>query len=234
MEYDGTAFYGWQIQPDHPTVQGTIEEALKRILREQVSLISAGRTDAGVHALGQVANFHTRTKLDPENIRGALNSLLREDIVARDVEEVPETFHARFDAKSRLYRYTLSKSKRAVGRAYSWHVKYPLDLSRMDEASRCLLGRHNFVAFCKKSSETEGFCTVLRCVWSERAEEIRFEIEADRFLHHMVRAIVGTMVEVGRVRISPSAVREILTSGERRRAGPTVPPHGLCLVGVTY
>ncbi len=234
IEYDGTDFSGWQVQPGVRTVQQTVEQGLQELLGESISLISAARTDAGVHALGQVANFHTYSTLPPETIKRGLNSLLPRDVVIRQVEEVEPEFHARFSATWKRYRYRIAKRKKAIGRDYLWYPKYKLDVGRMQQASDILVGTYDFTSFCSGNSETKThICRVMQCRWQE-GEDISFEIQADRFLQHMVRTIVGTMVEVGRGRLPVEEIGRILEAKDRRQAGPTAPAKGLCLLEVGY
>ncbi|RKY74070.1 MAG: tRNA pseudouridine(38-40) synthase TruA [Candidatus Latescibacterota bacterium] len=234
VEYDGTDFSGWQVQPEARTVQQTVEQSLQELLSESISLVSAARTDAGVHALGQVANFHTHSTLPPETIKVALNSLLPRDVVIRQAEEVEPEFHARFSADWKRYRYRIAKRKKAIGRHYCWYLRYELDVERMRQASSILAGTYDFTSFCSSNSETKThICRVMECQWQE-GEDIDFEIQADRFLQHMVRIIVGTMVEVGRGRLPVEEIGRILEAKDRRQAGPTAPAKGLCLVEVGY
>lgn len=235
LEYEGTDYHGWQVQPDRRTIQGTIEESLARLLREKAVLVSAGRTDAGVHALAQVAHFRTDSDLPVVRIERGLNGLLPEDIAIREVEEMPLSFHARFDARSRRYRYRIARRRRAIERRLLWVVHADLDVARMQEASVGLIGAHDFTSFCAASSESDTrICEVTECRWEQEGEEIRLEIEANRFLHNMVRVIVGTVVDVGRGKLAPEDVAQILQAKDRRRAGRTAPARGLCLVRVNY
>ena len=166
LEYEGTNFHGWQVQPKGRTIQGEIEDKLKRILKEKVSLIGAGRTDAGVHALGQVANFKTNSKLKLENMFKGLNSLLPPDIIVKDIKEVKNDFHARFSAKSRVYKYRIYLNRSAVLRRFVWEVGYALDLDKMEAVARKILGRHDFSSFCiAKSSKQNNVCNVLKTKW---------------------------------------------------------------------
>lgn len=235
LEYDGTDFNGWQWQPSRRTVQGTLQSAVDNLVQESPKLYAAGRTDAGVHALGQVVNFKTNTILDLASIRQGLNSYLPSDLVVLNTEEVDEGFHARFDAEKRKYRYVISKRPLAIGRQFSWFCKYDLDFSRMQKASNFLLGEHVFSSFCKETEDEEHYLSnVERAVWQEDENQATFEICARRFLRHMVRVIVGTLVDVGRGRLEPGEFKEILESKDRRRAGTTAPAKGLRLERVYY
>jgi tRNA pseudouridine38-40 synthase len=234
IEYDGTDFSGWQVQPGARTVQQTVEQGLQELLGESISLISAARTDAGVHAWEQVANFHTHTALSPETVENGLNSLLPRDIVIRQAEEVESEFHARFRTHWKRYRYRIAKREKAIGRDYFWYPKYKFDVPRMQEASDILVGTYDFSSFCSADSEANThICRVMECRWQE-GEDISFEIQADRFLQHMVRTIVGTMAEVGRGKLPVAETGKILEAKDRRRAGPTAPAKGLCLMEVGY
>jgi tRNA pseudouridine38-40 synthase len=239
LEYDGTRYHGWQRQRSHPTLQGILEEKIKQLTGEPVKVFGAGRTDAGVHAIGQVANFKARARLDERAWQRALNSLLPEDIIVRKVEKVGEAFHARYDARSKIYRYCILNRpyRMAIGRQYCWVVYLPLDLARMRQAARTLFGRHDFSAFQAGSlleKTRSAICTVKKLSVTRNRDEILLTIEADRFLHQMVRTIVGTVVEVGRGKRRPEEVREILRSRDRSRAGQTAPPQGLFLLEVKY
>lgn len=237
LEYDGTDYHGWQVQPGLPTIQGTLEETIKRVSGEEARVTGAGRTDAGVHAFGQVANFFTGKALETKSWQRALNSLLPPDIVVRRVEEAPEDFDARRSAKSKTYRYSILNRPypSALDRRTSLHLPDPLDLGAMAEAAAFLLGEHDFSAF--RASECTAATPVRRVSearFTTEGERLHFFITADAFLMHMVRIIVGTLFEVGRGRLTPTGFREVLRSGDRTRAGKTVPPHGLCLMGVRY
>jgi tRNA pseudouridine38-40 synthase len=235
IEYDGTSFSGWQVQPKRRTVQKEIENRLAEILRGKSNLIGAGRTDAGVHALAQVANFKTKSKLKIENILKGLNSLLPADIVIKNIKEVNEKFHARFSAKRRIYRYRIYLGRTALLRDFVWEIGYRLNLDKMKKATRKILGKHDFSSFCvAKSSKENNICKVLKALWRKKGNELVFEIEADRFLHSMVRALVGTLVDVGRGRFSVYDFKKILLSKDRKRAGLTAPAKGLYLVKVKY
>lgn len=235
IEYDGTDFHGWQIQPNLRTVQGEIQNKLEAILGHRVGLIGAGRTDAGVHALGQVANFKTESELDQNSIINALNGLLPDDVVIGRIEVVNLDFNSRYDAKSRLYEYRIHLGRTALLRNYVWAVSYSLGMEDMVEATRKTEGRHDFSSFClAESAKDENICQVLRAHWEKSGDELVFKIEADRFLHTMVRSLVGTLVEVGRKYFLVSDFVNIMEAKDRKKAGPTAPACGLYLTEVKY
>jgi tRNA pseudouridine38-40 synthase len=238
IEYDGTHYSGWQRQAKEPTVQAEIERALALMTRTTVSLAGAGRTDAGVHALGQVASFRCDTRLGPEAILKGLNSLLPGDIAIQDCRQVPEGFHARFDAKSKVYQYRIRNcdTRAAVGRDYAWFIHRPLDLAAMRRAAAILVGRHDFKAFEGTGSpRAHSVREVLAADWVEGADRcLVFQIEADGFLRCMVRNIVGTLVAVGLGKLAPGDVQAILNARDRKRAGATAPARGLFLMEVKY
>ena len=234
LEYDGTAYHGWQIQPEVPTVQGTVQAALRRLLQEPVRVVGAGRTDAGVHALGQVAHFHTRSTVEVERLRRALNALLPPDIAVRQLEEVPPGFHARRDATGRTYRYLIHRSDTpsALLRRYSWWVPVELDVERMRQASRYLLGWHDFSAFGTPPGSNP-WREVRRVELQRAGSLLAFEVEANAFLRGMVRTMVGLLVEVGRGRLTPEGFGALLRPGQTR-SPRSAPPQGLFLVRVSY
>ena len=238
IEYDGTNYRGWQVQPKGLTIQGVLEEKLSLITGEAVHLIGSGRTDSGVHAFGQVANFKTKSKLDVHSIQKALNSLLPPDIVIQKAEEVEEGFHARKASKSKVYEYRiLNRELRSpFHHEYAWHIPKKLDLEEMKKATQILVGEHDFSSFRSVGSPTRtAIRRVIRTEWKRgRDGLIRFEIEANGFLKQMVRALVGTLVEVGRGKIDPDEFQKILDSRDRKKAGPTAPAHGLFLKEVKY
>lgn len=237
LEYDGTRYYGWQRQSDRPTVQQTLEEAASRLAGEAIRVIGSGRTDTGVHAWGQVANFHTVSRLSPETFRRGLNALLPQDVRVLGAREVHDAFHARYDARSKryVYRVDVGRTPPVFARHYCLHVTRALDRGTMERAGRGLLGRHDFRAFARKppAGKSTERCLLGLDIW-RRGDTIWFALEADGFLHTMVRSIVGTLLEVGSGRRAPEAVREILSSRDRSLSGPPAPPQGLFLMEVFY
>ena len=237
IEYDGTAYHGWQRQPRHISIQQVIKEKIEIIAKEKINLIGASRTDAGVHALGQVANFRTESRMDEGEWLRALNSLLPSDIVIKKTETVPFDFHSRFSAKGKQYKYLILNQPvpSALNRNYAWHIPYPLKITGMRKAARFLIGRHNFSSFRASSCSAKNpVRTIKRLTITKKDSFIQFTIEADAFLHHMVRNIVGTLVYVGMGKLLPTQIENILKSKDRRLAGKTAPPHGLYLVKVIY
>jgi tRNA pseudouridine38-40 synthase len=235
IEYDGTNYVGWQRQENGKSIQGEIESVLHQMLQEKVNVIGAGRTDAGVHAHGQVANFRTETNLDLISIKGGLNGMLPEDIVVQNVQEVSLDFHARYSAKERQYSYTITCAPLAMMRNYSWYVKYSLDIDLMKKAASAIAGKHDFESFCKVNSEVDHhFCNVNSAMWQEEGSLLRLKISADRFLHGMVRALVGTMVDIGRGYTPFEDLIKILKKKNRAEAGMSAPAKGLVLEEIIY
>ena len=238
VEYEGTHYLGWQRQPQGMTIQEALEDAIEKTTGVKTAIVGSGRTDAGVHARGQVANFHTASDLEAERFQGALNALLPRDIVVLDAEEVPEKFNSRFSARSKLYQYAIwnDRVRPCLQREFCWQVRWDLDHALAREAAQTLIGRHDFACFESSGAETKTTVrTVTRASWEVvEPKRIVFSIEADGFLYNMVRAIVGTLVDVARGKMPPSRVAEMIASGDRRTAGPTAPPQGLCLMEVRY
>jgi len=238
LEYDGTRFCGSQIQPKLPTVQGELEKAIEKMTGRKIKIKQAGRTDAGVHAHDQVVNFRLVSDLPVEAFLKGLNSLLPPDIAVRNAGEVPLDFDARRSAKAKLYRYLIhnQEQRRAIGRQYHWHVKQPLDLEAMNKAAKYLIGSHDFSSFRSSSCEAKHPIREIEKIQITRSLDsvVTIEVQANAFLKQMVRTIVGTLVEVGRKRISPEDMKTILEAKDRNKAGPTAPPQGLCLVRVYY
>jgi len=239
IEYDGTGFNGWQVQTGGRTVQGEIEKALSRMAGRHVRIAGSGRTDAGVHALGQVANFRCDTHLSAEVFFSGLNSLLPDDIVIHSCESVPEEFHARFDALGKTYHYRIINRMLppAIGRQYAWWLRKPLDRDAMRHALPHITGTHDFKAFENVGSpRAHSIRTVFDAALETDAtgHELTLRITANGFLRNMVRNIVGTLVEVGRLTLTPEDVA-ILREGKNRGDTPaTAPPHGLFLMRVDY
>jgi len=237
IEYDGTDFSGWQRQSGRASVQAEIERAVRAVTREQVDLIGAGRTDAGVHALGQVANFHTASRIAADRFPGALNAHLPKTIRILSAWNGAPDFHARYAATGRTYRYAVLNraAPSAILRAHTLHVPAPLDLRAMQEAVTPLLGAHAFTAFrAVGSGERTTICRVRRADVARGGDTVLFTFEADRFLRHMVRLIVGTLLRVGQGKLAPETVEGILAAEDNRKAGPRAPAHGLFLIRVTY
>ena len=262
IEYDGTDYSGWQIQANSPSIQEAIENALSTILQEKIKVTGAGRTDAGVHAIGQVANFHTRSTMALTKLSHALNSVMPEAIGIRNVAEVPHDFHSRFDALNRSYVYGIRTHKSPLARRYTAFFPYEFSLASMNEAASYLMGRRNFKSFTKYADQQKHYvCDVARAKWENTAveprwksvtdrvpsytrkncgeaatslNEMRFTIQADRFLHGMVRAIVGTLIDVGRSRITIEDFKRIVEARDRSCASMSAPACGLFLTEVSY
>lgn len=237
VQYEGTGYAGFQVQPNARTVQGELEKQCAVVGGHEVRVVGAGRTDAGVHALGQVVSFRTEGTVPTERIPAALNSLLPGDIVVTAAAEVPEGFDARRAAKAKVYRYTIlnRQAPSAFLRHLAWHVPAPLDLGAMVEASACLQGERDFASFAA-SGGTPGSSvrTVRRLDWRRAGDLVVCTLEATAFLYKMARTMVGTLVEVGLGRRQPAQVEQILAARDRSAAGPTAPPQGLCLVRVVF
>jgi len=238
IEYDGTSYCGWQRQKAESTIQGEIEKAIGKMTGQHITLNGSGRTDAGVHAYGQVANFSCSTALAADVFLRGLNSLLPDDIVIKSCERAAEDFHARFSAKRKTYAYRILNRNLpcAVGRQYTWHIRTALDLDDMRWALRNIVGTHDFTAFEGAGSATKSTIrTVEKAeLSSESAGYLVLEIKANGFLRHMVRNIVGTLVDVGLGKLKPDDLDRILKSRDRGQAGATAPPQGLFLIEVDY
>jgi tRNA pseudouridine38-40 synthase len=254
LAYDGAAYRGWQRQDAGVSIQGLVEEALTRLEGAPVTIVGAGRTDAGVHALGQVARAVLSGRHEAPTVQRALNAILPVDIRVVSAEEVPETFHPRIDARSKRYQYWIWDAPvlPPAVRNWCWHVPRRLDVAAMDAAASMLVGRHDFAAF--RSTGTDVATTVrtmthagvralpagddpsplARRLVPSDGRFVVLDVEADGFLRHMVRAIAGTLVEVGEGRRDPSSIPDVVASGDRHQAGATAPPEGLVLVKVTY
>jgi tRNA pseudouridine38-40 synthase len=238
IRYDGTDFQGWQTQPGYRTVQETLEKAIASVTRqERVRANASGRTDAGVHALGQVVNIYTATRLSCGTLVKAVNANLPADVCVRLCDEVPQSFCANKDAVRKTYRYVIYDGRMhdPFLRRYACHSRRPLDAGAMGRAGRCLLGRHDFRCFeTEWPNRLSSVRTVTRLAVSRFGEYLWVDVEANGFLYNMVRAIAGTLMQVGRGAWPEDKVREVLEAGDRRLAGPTAPPEGLFLLRVTY
>jgi tRNA pseudouridine38-40 synthase len=236
LEYDGTDFVGWQRQINGRSVQEELERALAQITQSAVTVTGAGRTDAGVHARGQVANFTTASLLTPNDLSRALNGLLPADIAVLDVKAVADDFSARFSARSRSYRYTIVRRPSALLRRFSWQLNYDFDIDAMQHAAALICATDDFQAFCKVGADVNHYkCIVQEAMWSTETDaRLVFTISANRFLHGMVRAMVGTMVNVGRGFTTIEEFTEIIRLKDRRKCGQAAPARGLCLERVIY
>lgn len=239
IAYDGTDFHGWQTQPGVRTVQGEVEDVLRHVVRHPVELIASGRTDAGVHAAGQVANFHTDCSLAPNKLLHAIGGRFAEDVSLLRVRDGPPSFHATLSALSKLYRYRICNTPREPepreGR-YTYHYYRPLAVDPMREAARCAIGTHNFRALTStRGAEKASYVrTVLDCDVYTALGEIRIDVRGTGFLYNQVRNMVGTFIEIGRGHWAAERIHEILASQDRQQAGPTAPARGLCLQWVQY
>ena len=238
IEYDGNAYHGFQRQTDNlPTIQQVLEETLAMIVKHPVTIFGAGRTDAGVHARGQVINFHTDCRIPVDRLPLAMNTLLPRDIVATCANDVDASFHAQFAAKSKVYTYHIYNSRipSALERFYSWYIPQKLDIDKMRQAASYIVGEHDFRAFRSARSKSKTSVRHVRRLdidWM--APHLYITAEANGFLYNMVRIITGTLIYVGKGKLSPEDVRRFVESGIRKEAGPTVPPQGLCLMQVKY
>lgn len=239
IAYDGTDFHGWQRQPGQRTVQGEVEAALMRVARHPLVLFGSGRTDAGVHARGQVANFKTTCAIPPDKLRRAVQSRLPEDVAIHHADEVHPDFVASMSAEAKLYRYRIYHShdrpvERFVQR-YAHHCWLELDVARMQAAAGHFVGEFDFSAFMNSGTVRESYVRrVLSCQVHRHFDEIRVDVEGTGFLYNQVRIMVGTLIEIGRGHWPPERLPEIIASRDRAQAGPTSPPHGLCLQWVRY
>ncbi len=237
IEYDGKDFNGWQKQPTKLNIQGEIEQAIKEITGENVDLIASGRTDAGVHSLGQVANFRTNSKIEIEKFAIAINSKLKKSIVIKSAEEVEEDFHARYKCKGKKYRYVINNSYQgtAIYRDLEYHIPQKLDIIKMKQAIKYFEGKHDFKGFrASGTSSKDSIREIYKAEIKIDNERILIELTGNGFMYNMVRIIAGTIVDVGFGKISPNEIAEIIESKDRTRAGKTLPAHGLYLVEVYY
>jgi len=229
VEYDGTDFYGWQVQPGKRTVQGELEKALRTIFNQKIRITGSGRTDAGVHALGQVVSFVVPERMTPQELKNAINGNIPQDIFVKQCKKAQEDFNARFSASSRIYRYQIAKKKSVFNKKDFLQIEERLDITEMKKAGKELLGKRDFAHLATKD---KGCCLIKRIKISEDKKNIIIEVEADRFLRRMVRGIVGLLIKTGKGELALSDVKKIL-SGKKRRS-PVAPPQGLFLVKVKY
>jgi tRNA pseudouridine38-40 synthase len=238
LHYDGAGFMGWQAQPGARTVQAELEDALSRLVDQRISVVAAGRTDRGVHAIGQVASALVPAKWTASALRRALNAILPEDIWVSAAREVPLEFHARYSATARSYEYRVGTAEAAFSpfhRRWCWPLRDALDRSALDEAARWLIGRHSFRAFAKTGQPERGdHCEVWASEWRTWECGVAYEIRANRFLHHMVRYLAGTMVDIARGRRPAEDLRRLLTNTAGLETSPPAPPEGLFLSDVVY
>ena len=237
IEYDGKCYNGWQKQPNKLNIQGEIERAIYNITKEEVDLIGSGRTDAGVHALGQVANFKTNSEISIEKLPLAINSQLKNSIVIKEAEEVDERFHSRYNAKHKTYRYIINNSKcgTAIYRNLEYSYPFKLDVEKMKQASKYFEGEHDFKAFKSSGTSSKNSVrTIYKAIVKQEGEKIIIELTGNGFLYNMVRIISGTLFDGGLGKIQPEEIPEMIESKDRQRAGKTLPAHGLYLVEVKY
>ena len=237
IEYDGKCYNGWQKQPNKLNIQGEIERAIYNITKEEVDLIGSGRTDAGVHALGQVANFKTNSQISIEKLPLAINSQLKNSIVIKEAEEVNERFHSRYNAQRKTYRYIINNSKcgTAIYRNLEYSYPFKLDAEKMKQASKYFEGEHDFKAFKSSGTSSKNSVrTIYKAIVKQEGEKIIIELTGNGFLYNMVRIISGTLLDVGLGKIQPEEIPEMIESKDRQRAGKTLPAHGLYLVEVKY
>lgn len=235
IEYDGSRYSGWQVQIKDRTVQGEIQNALHLICRESCQVIGAGRTDTGVHARGQVAHADLENLPDLGRLKRSLNGILDKDIRIKDIQVTSNDFHARFSAKTRIYRYQIANTPQALMRNQCWEYLGELDVPLMNDAANCVLGTHDFKGFCRAIAKVNNYlCTVHSAGWQNKGNLIEFRVEANRFLHGMVRALVGTMVDIGRNKRPLQDMNQILKGRDRRKASQAAPAKGLILDEITY
>jgi tRNA pseudouridine38-40 synthase len=235
IQYDGTNYAGWQIQENGSTVQQKIVETIEVLTKFRVNLIGSGRTDSGVHALGQVANFKIDVDLDLYRFSHSLNAILPKDISITGIHNIGENFHSRFDAKKRSYIYLISKIKSPFYYPYSWHYHEPIDILKLSKLSESLIGKFDFTSFARKNTETDNkVCEVFQISWRESKEFVIFFIEANRYLHGMVRTIVGTLLKLVKEKEGTKLITELINLKDREAAGEAVPAQGLFLYKVNY
>lgn len=235
LAYKGTNYFGWQYQPDAISVQETLNKALSTLLKTNIDILGAGRTDSGVHAKEMFAHFDYETEIDTQKIVYKLNSFLPKDIAIFDLIKVHDDAHARFDATKRTYEYHIHTKKNAFESDDSWYYSLPLDVEKMNEACKILFEYTDFECFSKTHTDVNTFnCKIFEANWKQNEDKLVFTIAADRFLRNMVRAIVGTMINIGSGKVSLNDFRKIIESKNRSKAGFSVPAHGLYLTKIEY
>ncbi|MBQ9314425.1 MAG: tRNA pseudouridine(38-40) synthase TruA [Clostridia bacterium] len=238
IEYDGKNFAGWQVQPGKESIQSEIERAIAEITGEEVEIFGSGRTDAGVHALGQVANFHTNSLIEVAKFPYAINAKLKKSIVIKNAEEVPERFHARYNVKEKTYRYVINNDEfpSALDRYREFHIPYKLNIENMKKALTYFKGSHDFKSFMSSGGNKKKTTvrTLTKCELFQKDGKIIIELTGDGFLYNMVRIICGTIIDIGLGKINPEEIPMIIESRDRTKAGRTLPPHGLYLKEVRY
>lgn len=235
LSYNGSAYHGWQIQPNAATVQETIEKALSTLLNSKINIVGAGRTDTGVHASEMYAHFDVDHSIDTKDLAYKLNAFLPKDITIASIVEVDADAHARFSATERTYEYKVSTVKNVFNYDFAYNMHLPLDVDKMNAASHILLDYNDFQCFSKSNTDVKTYnCNIKMALWSTRHNELIFTISADRFLRNMVRAIVGTLINIGLGKLEVEDMHTIITSKDRSKAGYSVPAHGLYLVKVEY
>tara|TARA_R110002050_G_scaffold185970_2_gene320147 strand:- start:828 stop:1583 length:756 start_codon:yes stop_codon:yes gene_type:complete len=235
LSYNGKTYHGWQNQPNAISVQEVLEKAMSTILKTEISIMGAGRTDAGVHASQMFAHFDFDGSFESKDLVYKLNSFLPKDIAVTSIFEVKPDVHARFHALSRMYHYKISTSKNVFEYDYAYEVHLPLNVAAMNEACKILFQYKDFQCFSKSNTDVKTYnCDIMEAFWSEKENQLIFTIKADRFLRNMVRAIVGTMVNIGLGKLKPEDLHQIISSKNRSEAGFSVPAHGLYLVEIAY
>lgn len=235
LEYCGEGFAGWQVQPNQRTIQGELEKAVFKLTSKKVTIYGAGRTDAGVHALGQTANFLIDHKLPLEKYRDGLNFYLPDDILVRDVQAMPESFHSRYDAVYRHYQYRIALNRTAAGKKRRWEIGHVPDQAKLETAAELICGEHDFSAFCVMASQKENNrCLVYESRWRLVRDEIVYDITADRFLHTMIRSLIGVMIDLGTGGLNIRQFQKIFSGRDHRAIRHVAPAHGLYLVDVGY
>jgi tRNA pseudouridine38-40 synthase len=235
LAYDGSDYCGWQVQPNQKTVQASLNNAFSLLLRQPILVTGCGRTDTGVHASYYVAHFDTDISFDCNQLINKLNSFFPNDIRIFNIFSIPESFNARYDALLRTYKYYICTEKQVFRSKYMWHVHFKPDIEVMNAACKLLIGEKDFTSFSKLHTDTtNNICNVTHAQWKQDGNNFVFEVRANRFLRNMVRAMVGTLLEVGKQKILPQDVVDILSSKNRCNAGQSVPAHGLFLVDINY